>query len=289
MEDTYSVIGFNGQKETTIARNVTFQEAIEFSVDNDALYDKINITEEYELLYKAENVLVVSDCNMMLQETKNLLVRPEELKEQFVFLGNFICKGTNFYGFMSYLSELKRSMGENCVFVRGKNEHNLLAYINKTKDYIGEERDVQRMVDSIEASLTFSVFTLEQKFPEFFNILSGSLPFYENDQYILVSGGMDLSSGKWRDSAPAQFFQTDEDFLIAKNDTGKTIVFGTRTVQSLHPNGITRPWIKDASGKIAINGDCKNLGKLFALLIHGDDRCFINVSHHATRRISYAY
>lgn len=289
MKDTYSVVGTINGKECILLKDVSFQEAAEHCMKQGEFFEKVSIIQDYEMMYKAENLLIVSDCNMMLKETKDLLVRPKELHEQFIFLGNFICGGPGFYDFMSYLVQVKEQKGKECVFVRGKNEHNLLEYINHTENYVGDLSEVKSMIEDIEEELTFPLFTLKEHFPKFYDILNESLPYYENDHYILVSGSIDLASDRWREDDTEKLFVTEDDFLLGENKTGKTVVFGNRPVQTMNKLGVPRPWINNKENKIGINGDCKGFGKLLALLVHGDSRCFIGIRHHETRRLVYAY
>lgn len=274
-EETYTVIGTKGEKEYILAENQSFEEAIMVIEKKNDFYDNLNISEEYMLEDKPLNFVVVSDAKMMLSETKILLERPISFKEQFIFLGNFIDEGPGFYEFMSYLVQLNKR--RDCIFVKGKNEYNLMEYINQTERYLSPVKEVASMIESIEKELHFPVYAMKTKFPDFYDILSNTIDFYENDNYIFTSGGVDLELDRWKQSQPEELFETTETFIIEKNLTNKTVVFGGLPVSFLNRSLIIKPWFNATRDKIGINGNCKAGGKLLGLFIHDNIQSFMGV------------
>lgn len=283
-EETYTVIGTKGEKEYILAENQSFEEAIDLIEKKNDSYDNLNISEERMLEDKPLNFVIVSDSRMMLEETKILLERPVSFKEQFVFLGNFIDEGPGFYEYMSYLVRLNKR--RDCVFVKGKNEYNLMQYINKIDHYLDSEEEVYEMVASIEKELHFSVRTMKTKFPDFYDILSNALDFYENDNYIFCAGGLDLELDRWKQSEPEELFKTTESFILEKNQTNKTVVFGGLPVSFLNNSLIVKPWFNNTRDKIGINGDCKNGGKLLGLFLHDNIQSFMGVRNIETKQLN---
>ena len=285
---TYCLVGELRGEEFSIAQDVSFQEAIEMSVDYNHMYDKIHIRQEYQIIRRHENMLVVSDTRGMLKETKRLIDdRPTELDEQLVFLGNFLSSEEPFVPYLDYLVYLNST--RDCVFVLGRMEHNLLEYIHQTHRYIGLQKEIEDFIFNIEAECGFHLTQMKQEMPDVYALLSNALQYYETDAYIFVSGGLDLSLPSWRKSLPESLFQTTPDFLTASNTTGKTIVFGTVPVRHLNTDEQNRPWLNRSQEKIGINGDIRNYGKLIGLLIHEDDRYFISIRHASTRNVAEAY
>ena len=280
--ENYSVIGFSKGKETILAEHHNFEMAMAFVQKNETLHENISIAEERIVEDKPNNFLIVSDINLMLPELKLLLDRPTKFKEQFIFLGNFICPGKGFYEMMMFLCRLQKR--RNCLFIRGRNEHNLLAYINGTKDYVGSQEEVEELITSIETELTFPVTSLKKRFPEFYLILNESLNFYENDHYIFTSGGLNLSLEGWKQSTKEELLLTTEEFLLGDNETNKRIVFGNIPVQNLNQNIIASPWFNRGRNKIGINGNCREGGKLLALIIHDNVPTFIGVRNIESRK-----
>lgn len=289
MDESYSVVGIIDNKRFIIEKKVDFQQAVESSVDVESKYDSVEIVQDYELTILVENVLVVSDTNMMLEETMLLLDRPDSLHEQYIFLGNFISKNKGFVEYMKYLVQLKNTKKEHCVFVKGRNEYNLLEYIHGTEQYIGNAEEIQEMITTIEEDLKTSLINLPMLYPQFYMLLRESISFYENDKYILVPSGLDLTTPLWRNSSPELLITPNESFYTKANLTGKTIVFGDKPVTELHKSTVIRPWIDLETNKIGINGDCLNKGKLLALLVHGEDTHFISVRNVRTRKRSYDF
>lgn len=283
-EETYSVIGTKGEKEYLLAENQSFEEALLVIERKDDCYDTLNISEEYMLENKPVNFVVVSNTKMMIEETKLLLDRQISFKEQFIFLGNFIDEGPGFYEYMTYL--VKLSKRRDCIFIKGKNEYNLMQYINKTEHYISPLKEVSDLIASIEKELHFPVYSMKTKFPEFYDILFNSLDFYENDNYIFTSGGVDLEIERWKQSQPEELFETTESFILEKNETNKTIVFGGYPVSFLNRSPIVKPWFNKTRDKIGINGDCKAGGKLLGLFIHDNVQSFMGIRNIETKQLN---
>lgn len=283
-EETYSVIGTKGSKEYILAENQSFEEAITLIEKKNDSFDCLNISEEHMLEDKPLNFVVVADAKMMLAETKVLLDRPISFKEQFVFLGNFIDEGPGFYEYMTYL--VKLSKRRSCIFVKGKNEHNLLEYINQTEHYLGSIKEASNLIYSIEKELSFPVYSLKTKFPDFYDILSNAVDFYENDHHIFTSGGLDFEIDHWKQSQPEELFETTQTFILEKNNTNKTVVFGGLPVSFLNRSPIVKPWFNNTRDKIGINGDCKNGGKLLGLFIHDNVQSFMGVRNMETKQLN---
>lgn len=285
---TYTLVGQLKGDLFTIAQDVDFQEAVEMSIDHNHLYDTIHIKQEHEIITRSENILIVSDTQGMLKETKLLIEeRPKDLKEQIVFLGNFISKDESFIDYMSYLVDLISR--KDCVFVLGKNEYNLLECMNGTHNYIGLLDDVSALIESVEASCGCALVDLKTVMPDVYRILNTAVKYYETDAYIFTSGGLDLGTDSWRQSPPEALHQTTPDFIVDANNTAKTIVFGSTPVRHINSDEQNRPWINRSQKKIGINGDISNYGKLIALLVHDTDRCFISIRHQKTRNVAEAY
>lgn len=282
--ESYSVIGFVDGMESIIAEGLNFEEAMLAIQENEKSFENISIAEEHIVADKPKNFLIVSDVNMMLPELKLLLDRPAKFKEQFVFLGNFICEGKGFYDMMMFLVRLCKR--KDCIFIKGKNEHNLLAYINESEDYIGSVSEVILLIESIESELSFPVYSLKERFPEFYEILEGASDLYENDNYIFVSGGLNLSLEGWKQSTKKELLETNEDFLMGENETNKRIVFGSIPVQSLNQSAVVTPWFNNKRNKIGINGDCSHGGKLLALVIHDSVPTFLGIRNIESRKKS---
>lgn len=289
MDHSYSVVGIIEDKRFVLKKNVDFQTAIETSIDEEKKFESIEIVQDYELTVLADNILVVSDTNMMYEETLSLLDRPAILNEQFIFLGNFICDNEGFSEYMDYLINLKYKMQEYCVLVRGRNEHNLLEYIEGRESYIGNRDEVQAMIESIEDNLLSPLSQLPVTHPHYYTLLKETVLFYENDKFIFVSSGLDLNTSRWRNTQKKDLFNATEEFYGTKNDIGKTVVFGDKPVTELNNSMAVRPWIDLETKKIGINGDCINGGKLLAFLVHGEDTHFIGVRNRLTRRRSYDF
>lgn len=280
--ELYIVAGTKNGKEVVVGKDLTFEEAVFLIKEQTGVYEHLTISEDHQVESMPTKFLVVADCNMMLKEVKALLAIPKQPDEQVVFLGNYIAEGEGFHAFMTYLVKLNQE--RDCVFVKGKNEHNLLEYIHQTDQYIGDLKEVREMLSAIEEELSFPLYSLPEKCPDFYTILKDSLHFYENNRYIFVSGGLDLNTEYWKQTSPEMLFETTDSFLMSTNNTGKQIVFGNRSVRQLNNTEIVRPWFNVKRSKIGIHGDCKNKGKLLGMFIDDGATCYLGIRNIAERK-----
>ena len=288
MEDKYSVLGTENGFERVVIEGITFEEAMHVAEKARAYYDTVSISQDYTMRSPSQNMLIFSDCEMMILELKKLLDdRPEELNEQLVFLGNFINGRKGFLEFMKYIKKL-REEGRDLVLVRGRNEHNLLEAIHGKNNFIGEPSEVSTLISGIEKQLNIKLTDFEYIYPYYYNMLKDTYTYFEDDQHIFVSGGLDLS-GRWRESLEVDLYNTSDKFIEAKNNTGKTIVFGNKDVNYLNRTRFRKPWISEEQSKIGINGNVKNYGRLIGLSIIEGDRSYIGIRHRKTRVRTYAY
>lgn len=288
MKDEYSVIGVDKSFERVISEGITFEEALKVADETRNYFDKVSISLDYSMRNPSRNILVFSDCEMMINEVKKLLCdRPDELNEQLIFLGNFISGNKGFLSFMKYLMKL-RDDGRKLVLVRGENEHNLLEAIHETNNFIGNQSKTTKLIEAIEKDLNYTLPELKIREPQYYKMLNDSYTYYEDDKHIFTSGGLNLDK-YWRESAPEDLHITSDKFINQYNNTGKTIVFGNRSVVELNNSTFTKPWINKDTKKIAINGNVRDKGRLIAISIIEGDRYFIGIRHRDTRQKTYAY
>lgn len=288
MKDEYSVIGIEKNFERVISEGVTFKDALKIVEETNNYFDKVSISLDYNMRNPSRNILVFSDCEMMIVEVKKLLAdRPENLDEQLIFLGNFISKQDGFIEFMDYLLMLKKE-GRKLVFVKGVNEYNLLEEIHGTRNFIGDDVNRKELISSIEKQLGYTLLQLKIMNPNYYNLLNDAYDYFEDDKHIFTSGGLNFNS-YWRETSPVDFHITTDSFLSSINNTGKTIVFGYECVEKLNNSVFKKPWIDKDKKKIGINGNVKNYGRLIGLSIIEGERYFIGIRHRKTRQKTYAY
>lgn len=280
-ESFYSVVGYqdNGFQENIIS-HVSFLEALESVQSQGSRYKQFNIIEERSIPAIPNNLFVVSDTNCLYEETKELFYRPAKLNETFVFLGNYIGK-RGFLRYMKYLTNLKKK--RPCVFVRGRNEHNILEYIHGTERYIGSNHDVFPLIHGIEKELGYSLKDLPDKKFDYYKIIETSIDYFENDRYIFTSGGVDLTIPYWKQSSQESLYTTTDDFLRLRNITGKKIVFGDRPTEQLAGEHIYGLWMNKAQDKIGINGNATQHGKLLGFSVLNNDINYFTVRSKAGR------
>lgn len=279
----YSIVGYRSDKTTkVIAEHVSFEEGIRLTEKYHKDFINVSIIEEKFIPWTPSNLFVVSDANGLYHETRELLYRPIHLKETFVFLGNFI-GSHNFKEYADYLLMIANK--RQCVFVSGLNEYNLLQGIHQTYNYLGSPELAETFNKLVELDLGYSLEQLPKKFPSFYKVLMKAPHYYENDEYIFVPGGLDLSIPYWKQSDLSNILITTDDFIKLKNRTGKKIVFGYKPVQDLSDEPVYGIWRNYKGNKIGINGDCQNLNKLIGFsILNGETNYFTVRSREGRRR-----
>lgn len=278
----YSLIGHYDTSMTKVLGNqLTFEEVTKCIRKHKDDYENFNIIEEKMIGLMPSNLYVISNAESYLEETKEILYRPLALNETFIFNGNFI-GNKNFLKYSKYLLFFKGK--RPCIFIRGKNEHNILEYINGTEQYIGENVLLDFILP-IEEELNGQLKNLERDYPAIYKLLNDTKDYFENDTHIVVSGGVNLSIPFWKQSSKSFLYNTTEEFLNYENYTGKTIVFGDMPIEKIDTStkqyGI---WQNKKQNKIGINGNVKNGDKLIALSILDNDVNYISIKNKKAKR-----
>lgn len=265
-DDTqYSLVGYITTEETVVlGKHLKFNEIVLIIEELKDKYQSFNIIEEKMVVPMPTNLFIVANAECHLSETRELFFRPSHLKETYIMAGNFVGPH-NFIKYMNFLLAFKQRKA--FVFLRGKNEHNVLEYIHQTYCYIGDVSLAINLIQSIEDELGYSLKELPNKEPHIYDLIQSSTDYFENDTHIVVSGGVDLTIPFWKQSDKQHLYCTTNNFLDKSNYTGKIIVFGDATIDSLNNETNYGVWKNTKENKIGINGDVSGGNKLFALSI----------------------
>lgn len=282
-DTTYSVVGYREDRTTeVVAEHVTFDIAIKKIKEHNDSFLNVSIIEEKDIVPLPSDLYIIANAEGYIEETRELFYRPIYLNETFVLAGNF-AGAKNFPQFMKYLLAFKEK--RPCIFIRGKNEHNILERINGTEDYIGNIREVRSMINAIENSLGYHLMALPHNMPKVYQLINNTKDYFENDTHIIVSGGVDLSMPFWKQSTKESLYNTSDEFLKYENYTDKTIIFGDKTTQELSSDersyGI---WQNKKGDKVGINGNCPGGKKLLGLSILKGEMNYLTARNKEKRK-----
>lgn len=201
---------------------------------------------------------------------QQLLEEYDPTLQQLVLLGDLNDRGKQTKTCFLKGKELVEKNG--AIYLRGNHEQLFLTFLNhpieRFENYIrnGGKATIEDLLfpgvleemGPVEISAA-----IQQHYPELIAFLQQRPFYYEWGNYLFVHAGVNLALSDWQATSRHDFMWIREDFHRAKNDTGKTIVFGHTPTPGLYgDNQTTTLWKQDH--KIGIDG-----GGVFGGSIHG--------------------
>lgn len=215
-------------------------------------------------------VYAIGDIHGEYQLFTELLEDYDPHMHQLVLLGDLNDRGKQTKACFLKGKELVEKYG--AIYLRGNHEQLFLTFLNHPNErfdnYIRnggkvtlEDLLFPGVLEEMSPSEISSL--VQKKYTDLITFLQQRPFYYEWNDYIFVHGGINLSLTDWRQTSRHDFMWIREDFHRAKNDTGKTIVFGHTPTPGLYgDNQTTALWIQDH--KIGMDG-----GAVFGGAIHG--------------------
>ena len=217
----------------------------------DYLYAVGDIHGEYDLFKdviqyydpKMHQLLLIGDLNDRGSKTKECFLLGKELVEKY-----------------------------QAIYLRGNHEEYFLQFLNQPEDWFnsyvrnGGKETIESLLHkgaTEEYSPTEMALMIRSRYKELIEFLKERPLYFEWKKYIFVHAGVDLTKKDWHETSPQDFIWIREAFHKAKNNTGKTIVFGHTITPVLHGDMETTDlWVSDH--KIGIDG-----GAVFGGSVHG--------------------
>lgn len=215
-------------------------------------------------------VYVISDIHGQFDLFEKLLNDFNPQLQQLVLIGDLNDRGPK----SKQCLELGKKLVENsgAIYLRGNHEEYFLQFLQSPEDWAssyfrnGGRETIENFLHPgalEEYSPTEIAMMIHSRYGDLIGFLMELPLFYEWENYIFVHAGVDLNKKDWRNTAPKDFLWIREAFHQAKNNTGKTIVFGHTITPLLHGDMQTTDlWISD--NKIGIDG-----GAIFGGSVHG--------------------
>lgn len=227
-----------------------------------------------------KRTLVISDIHGCYKELMQLLEEAAYIPEQdrLIILGDMIDRGKDSREVVTHIMELKKDYD---VEVIGGNHEQLLGqWLNDSFDrgHVYGQNGGWKTIESYckphgvygKVPKTKEVF--RKYYQDHISFLTQLPNYYEDERFIYVHAGIDLTLADWHDTTDNFFRWSREEFWEGENKTGKTVIFGHTPTCFLHEaEGVKSYEIwRSKDGKIAIDGGCSMGGKLHALCIEED-------------------
>ena len=170
------------------------------------------------------NLYAIGDIHGHLSVLEDLFASiPFQEKDEIVFVGDYIDRGPNSSGVVDFLIDKKNKFPE-MVFLRGNHEDMFLDFLQGTNRYQANFFEETVGVETLRSygHTSGNSFSLSPEHQKFYEEL---LFFYETANFLFVHGG-------FRPGVPISEQESSdmvwirEDFMGAKYDFGKPVVFG---------------------------------------------------------------
>lgn len=286
--EMYRIIGVDlleNRTELGIASNKKESEKIkEYFKD---IFEIIEIKKEKHLSNKARETIVIGDSNNSKNEVQHILKSTQfyhnlergEAVEQLVFLGNMVGENSGFLEYMEYLISLQSMTESNSTkipiaFIRGINEYHLIRYIQE--DFYEVPDFMIPIISKMEIELGIRVKTLPKKHPKIWNFLLSTIKYYENNKYIFIPSNI-YQIMSWKTTPDDYYYSFNPKFILERNLTGKTIIFGGIPAQVLTGDRFSSVWVNAAGNKICLNGCPEDdNGKILGMYITDNEHSHIS-------------
>lgn len=292
--DMYKVYGIDiFQNKTELAVVGTKEDAKRIKDYFINIFDKIKIEKDLHLEDKPRKIIVIGDSNNSVNEVEQLLnstkfyhnLEQENTVEQLIFLGNMFGERPGFLEYVDFLMNLYKTnevLGKKLpvIFLRGVNEYHLINYIQDR--YYDLPKFMLPIIYNIERELGYPIRRLPIENGDIWEFLLRTIKFYENDKYIFIPSYI-RQTMDWKTTPDEEFYSFDPRFVVDRNHTCKTIIFGNVPAQLITGKRYTKAWINNDKNKVCLNGNpTEKEGKVLGLYI--DEEEFHHISAKVRNR-----
>ncbi len=170
-----------------------------------------------------KNIFAIGDIHGCLDKLLKLMsqIGADFDRDAFVFMGDYIDRGSDSFGVIEYLINLKKRC-QDVVFLKGNHEDMLEKYLSGPDKYTYLANGGWETLNSyMEQSLSDKP-SIPSTHLRFFDSLD---LFYETDAYIFVHAGLreNISLGM---QDPNDLLWIRNEFILSDYDFGKQVVFG---------------------------------------------------------------
>jgi len=218
-----------------------------------------------------ENMFVIGDLHGEKEKMKELLKYWKPDKEKLILLGDLVDRGKESFGVIWLAKKLQEEYG--AIVIGGNHD---AMFLNWLEDPYGEydlfypqggketiNSFFERKVDHLYLPDHIAKL-LKKQFPLELNFLKNLPDYYENGEYVMVHGGVNLAYENWKNTSSNDFRWIREPFHYGRNDTGKIFIFGHTITRRLNRDKSDNVWVSPCGTKIGIDG-----GSVYGGLLHG--------------------
>lgn len=169
-------------------------------------------------------IFAIGDIHGYLNKLQELMhkIDPDPVRDQIVFLGDYIDRGPQSRDVVEYILELRRAF-ERTVFLMGNHEFMFLDYLTYRK-----EPWTFLLNGGVETVHSYELTgdDPESKMPpEHMAFLNSLKPYYETDSYIFVHAGLRVGVSLHEQTLDDLVWIRRE-FISSPVDFGKLVIFG---------------------------------------------------------------
>lgn len=220
------------------------------------------------------NHFVVGDVHGCFDKLQELLnIHWDKKEERLILLGDLVDRGKNSREVIQLMMKLKEE--HNAIILKGNHEDLFLDWLSDPYelDYYYNIGGRETVDSFFEEKLSFQLAPhllaerLRKEYPAEMEFLAGLPNYHEHENHIFVHAGVNLAYENWRNSSDNDFKWIRDMFIYAKNETGKTIVFGHTVTRDINESKSDDVWFSPCGTKIGLDGACVFGGYLHGLKI----------------------
>ena len=217
-----------------------------------------------------KKIFCIGDIHGEYDLFTSLLKDFHEERHQLVLIGDLLDRGK----FSKQCLLLGKELVENhhAIYIKGNHEDLFLNFLKEPEEryhnYLlnGGGETIESLLHEgavEEYSATEIAMMIQSRYKALVFFLKGLPLYYEWQKYVFVHAGVDLTLPDWYKTSDRDFMWIRKEFHEAKNQIGRTIVFGHTPSNYLHKDlTSTKLWLSD--NKIGLDG-----GGVYGGSIHG--------------------
>lgn len=173
---------------------------------------------------------VIGDIHGCLDELASLLESlPLAPADRLVFLGDYVDRGPDSHGVISYLIDRERSRSEEMIFLKGNHEDMFLSYMG----FPGKYGDMFLYNGGGATLASYGAAPHNEGAadillvipPEHIKFLKSLRPYYITDQYLCVHAGINPAK-PFEEQDEEELLWIRDEFIMNRHDLPYTVLFG---------------------------------------------------------------
>lgn len=225
-----------------------------------------------------ERVFVIGDIHGSFRELQLLLTKWDSEREQLIFLGDYINRGSDSLKVLQTVKELVDKSG--AIALMGNHEAVFLEWLREpmnTMDLLlkmGGATTIASMekIDvHVNDSVEELVAAIKAEYADLVKWIEAMPMYYKWQDYFFVHAGINPEVEQPESSTSDDFLWIRDDFTHATHQAKETVVFGHTPTMNLNEDESSKVWISTCKKKIGIDGGVVYpKGRLSGIVLHHD-------------------